>query len=245
MNNSDNSLYKWSNEDEQVLVEWADHSNCYNMLHEIARIKYEKLNLKFNLPMIILSTFVGTINILITKIDIINQYVNTSGPSYALGAISIIVAIIGAVYDLFKVPFFLSEHTLFMKQWDKLARDIKLELIKDRSERMPKKHMMEYFKREYERLMELSPQLPQDVKDEFKRTIKRDNIKIPKNILKEIDQVAVNTKDVVINIPAKPKLDLETENKLLEEEYNKRYHRMHGRRLSTIEMNQLKRQSSI
>lgn len=239
--------FKWTSEDEYLLKEWADHARCYNMLHEIARTKYERLNLKYNIPMIILSTFVGTVNMLTNRIDMINEYVNSDTPSYILGAVSIVVAILGAIYEFFKIPYFLSEHTLYMKQWDKLGRDIKIELIKERNDRMPKKHMVEFFKREYERLTEMSPQLSQDVKDEFKQTVKRENIKVPKNIIKEIDQIQVNTKDIIINIPkSKYEIDLENNNKHIEEEFKKKYERMHGRRPSSIELNtMLKRQNSV
>ena len=244
---ADNS-YKWLPEDEKLLSEWADHSNCYHLLHEIARTKYEKLNLRYNLPMIILSALVGSINMLTTRIEIINQYINSTGPSFILGGISIAVAILGAVYEFFRIPFYLSEHTLYMKQWDKLARDIKMELSKSRDDRIPKKHMIEYFKREYERLTELSPQLSQDVKDEFKLTVKRDKIKVPKNILKEIDQISINTKDIIITIPKKASLgpDLENKNNDIQEAFKRKYSMVHGRRPSTIEINDIiKRQNSV
>ena len=53
---TDCKKFKWKNEQEDILKNWADKALCYKAMHDRAYKKYWCLNAWFNIPVIILST---------------------------------------------------------------------------------------------------------------------------------------------------------------------------------------------
>ena len=58
--NKENNEAEWKEEHEKILVDWADKAMCYQWLHSSANNKFSKLNTRFTIPVIILSTLTGT-----------------------------------------------------------------------------------------------------------------------------------------------------------------------------------------
>jgi hypothetical protein len=62
--NSNSSKHdQWSNEHEILLKSWGDKSNIYYYLHLMTYNLYKIRNMYFALPIIILSTISGSLNI--------------------------------------------------------------------------------------------------------------------------------------------------------------------------------------
>ena len=53
----------WSSYLEDLLSSWADNSLSYSWLNLQSEIKFRRLNYSFTIPIVILSTVVGTINV--------------------------------------------------------------------------------------------------------------------------------------------------------------------------------------
>ena len=66
---------KWNDQTEEILVRWADNSICYKWLHDRSFRKYRYLNYVYTLPVVILSTVTGTLNVGINAI-IPKDYIN-------------------------------------------------------------------------------------------------------------------------------------------------------------------------
>ena len=60
---------------------------------------------------------------------------------------------------------------MILLSWDKFYRNIKLELAKSRNERTPVYQMLKSSKEEFDRLMEISPDIEDKVLDKFKMVI--------------------------------------------------------------------------
>ena len=53
----------WTDDHENILVEWADKALCYKWLHSKSHINYSRANAWYTIPVIILSTLTGTANL--------------------------------------------------------------------------------------------------------------------------------------------------------------------------------------
>jgi hypothetical protein len=188
----------WSEADEELLKEWADHSVCYRWLHEQSHKKYNNIYTKINIPIIIISTITGTASFAQGKIsdEVIRDYV-----AMGIGFFSIFAGILATLLSFFKISEKKERHNNCAKLWDKLHRNIQVEMIKPPSERMPKKNMMEIFKKEYDRLVDDSPLIPDNIINMFENKFKnQDNFKdIQKpNILNVFKPIKVNHLEEII-----------------------------------------------
>ena len=157
---------EWSDEHEMILVEWADKAMCYRWLHSKARIKYYIKNIWFTIPVIIISTLTGTANFAIERIP--EEY----QPYYTItvGTFNIIAGIITTIAQFLKIGELNEAHRVSSITWDKFYRNIKIELSKRRTERVPAFQMLKISKEEYDRLMETSPPIGDEIIKKFKDT---------------------------------------------------------------------------
>jgi hypothetical protein len=188
----------WSEADEELLKEWADHAVCYRWLHEQSHKKYNNIYTKINIPIIIISTITGTASFAQGKIvdEVIRDYV-----AMGIGFFSITAGILATVLSFFKISEKKEQHNNCAKLWDKLHRNIQVEMTKPPSERMPKKNMMEIFKKEYDRLVDDSPLIPDEVITMFENRFKNQetfkDIQKP-NILNVFKSIKVNHIEEII-----------------------------------------------
>nr|UZT28786.1 hypothetical protein [Nucleocytoviricota sp.]UZT29062.1 hypothetical protein [Nucleocytoviricota sp.] len=157
---------EWSDEHEMILVEWADKAMCYRWLHSKARIKYYIKNIWFTIPVIIISTLTGTANFAIERVPEEYQHIYTIG----VGTFNIIAGIITTIAQFLKIGELNEAHRVSSITWDKFYRNIKIELSKRRTERVPAFQMLKISKEEYDRLMETSPPIGDEIIKKFKDT---------------------------------------------------------------------------
>ena len=154
----------WTEDHENILVEWADKAMCYRWLHGRAHQHFSKANTWFTVPVIIISTLTGTANFAQDKF---------SGPTkeyvvVAIGAVNILAGIITTIQQFLKISELNEAHRVSSLSWDKFYRNIKVDLAKSPIERTPVIQMLKSSKEEFDRLMETSPAIPIKVTKEFK-----------------------------------------------------------------------------
>jgi hypothetical protein len=162
-------LLKWNKDDDKILKEWVDKSACFKWLHEKSYKIYKSQYLRLMIPVIIISTLTGAANFALERIS------DTTYQGYAslvVGTFNIIAAIISTIAQFLKTAELKECHNIAARSWDKFNRSIKLELQKDPAERTDKRDLFTYSMKEYDRLVELSPDIPNKVIDEFKNTYK-------------------------------------------------------------------------
>jgi len=162
----DNIQVKWSYQNEQILVEWCDVAQCYKWLNSRAHNKYSYRNAWFTIPAITLSTISGTASFAQASIPIEYQV-------YApmiIGSINILIGILTTIQQYLKVSELNEAHRVSAISWDKFARNIRIELAKSPNERMDAKSFIKISRQEFDRLMETSPAIPQDIVRKFKET---------------------------------------------------------------------------
>ena len=150
--------YKWKDEQEQILKKWGDKALCFKMMHERAYKRYWCLNAWFNIPVIIISTLTGTGNFASGTLGS-----NATTFLFALGALNIGSGIIATIASYTGVAQKLEAHRFSSIHWDKFARKIQIELAKARVDRTKAKDFIKLAADEYDRLIEMSPILPNDI----------------------------------------------------------------------------------
>jgi len=173
---------QWTEEHEYVLVEWADKAMCYRWLHSRSHLAYANLKAWFTIPVICMSTITGTANFAFQKYDSSIQDI----ASNVIGAVNILAAIISTVDQFLKISEFNEAHRVSSISWDKFYRNIKVELAKHPSERINATHMLKISKEEFDRLMETSPMIKNNIVNEFKNTFNVNNDPIKQEAFKQL-----------------------------------------------------------
>ena len=155
---------QWSIEHERILSEWADKAMCYRWLHAKATSMYTKLNIAYTIPVIIISTLTGTANFAQDRVsDSFKHYF-----VMIVGGFNILAGIISTIQQFLKIAQLKVAHSVSTIEWDKLYRNIKIELAKHPSERSDVTLLIAKAKEEYDRLMETSPNIPDKIIEMFK-----------------------------------------------------------------------------
>lgn len=157
---------RWSPENEEILVEWCDVAKVYKWLNVKSHAKYRRLSARFTLPAITLSTITGTASFAQSSLPLSLQ-------SYApavIGSINIFIGILTTVQQYLKIGELNEAYRVSSIAWDKFARNIKIELSKDPTERTDAGQFTKLCRNEYDRLMETSPAIEDDIIKLFKST---------------------------------------------------------------------------
>ena len=159
-------LQKWKREEEYILKEWSDKAMCYKWLHLKSHESFKKLNARYTVPVIVISTVTGTANFAQNRIPdaYLNIFVMT------VGALNLIAGIVSTVHQYLKIAEINEAHRVAYIAWDKFSRNIKIELSKNPNDRLSVMQMLKTCKEEYDRLEETSPPINQTIIDLFKKT---------------------------------------------------------------------------
>ena len=127
-------------------------------MHERAYKKYWCLNAWFSIPVIILSTLTGTANFALKQFG---EFENTV--TLIIGGLNLFAAIISTIAQYTGVAQKLESHRIAAITWDKFARKIQVELAKSRKDRTPAKDFVNNCSESFDRLIEVSPIMSNDI----------------------------------------------------------------------------------
>jgi hypothetical protein len=185
-----NTHVDWTQEHEQILIEWADKAMCYRWLHSKANMLYSYLNTWYTIPVIIISTLTGTGNFAQDRVPLEYQAYFVM----LIGSLNLLAGIITTIQQFLKITQLNEAHRVSSISWDKFYRNIKIELAKHPQERIDVKHMIKTSKEEYDRLMETSPAIPEEIIKKFKQNFNNTETFL-KIIKPEICDILIPTDD--------------------------------------------------
>jgi len=181
----------WKKEEEVLLKQWADKAKCYHWLHNKSREIYQRKNAWFTIPVIIISTIVGTANFAQDRFSEENrQYV-----VIAIGSLSIIAGIITTIYQFLKISEINEGHRVSLLSWGKYYLNIEAELARHPLDRMPPSQLIKISKNEFNRLLEISPFIPKKVLSEFNKKFKKSSNLIKPEIGNNINPLTLFSMD--------------------------------------------------
>jgi hypothetical protein len=167
----------WTSYLEDLLSSWADNSLCYSWLNLQSETKYRRLNYAFTIPIVILSTIVGTINVGMSSIfppEMVHY------GQIGTGCIGIFTGILGTLQNFFKYAQLSEAHRSCAIHWHKFYRQIKTELALESICRKPAGEFFRFAKAEMDRLLDSSPYIPSDIIKKF--ASKNDTLELPEII---------------------------------------------------------------
>ena len=100
----------------------------------------------------------------------------------SVGSVNILAGIITTVQQFLKITELNEAHRACTISWDKFYRNVKVELTKNRNERMNPYQMIKSCKEEFDRLIETSPTIPLKIVQDFKRTFSGGRVKNLENM---------------------------------------------------------------
>ena len=176
----------WSSYLEDLLSSWADNSLSYSWLNLQSEIKFRRLKYSFTIPIVILSTVVGTINVGMNSLFPPNliQY-----GQIGIGCIGIFTGILGTLQNFFKYAQLSEAHRSCAIHWHKFYRQLKTELALESLCRKPAGEFFHLAKSEMDRLLDSSPYIPSDIITKYMNK-NNDSIELPE-ILGNLKQTSV------------------------------------------------------
>jgi len=171
-----NELDYWSNECEILLAEWSEKSSCYRWLHNKSEKKYRSRYYMFSIPVIILSTLTGAANVGM------DSYIDDENKSMAqgiVGGVNIFAGILSTLQTFLKVCENMENHRSAGVSWSKLGRKISIELAIDPNRRQNCHDFLNICRAEYDRLIEQSPLITDDIINTFKKRFKSYEVSKP------------------------------------------------------------------
>ena len=220
-NNKTPVIMEWTSEHEEILIDWADKAMCFRWLHAKSNQIYSCMNAWFTIPVIVMSTLTGTANFAQDRFEADARVI----AAMLIGGVNIIAGILTTVQQFLKITELNEAHRVASISWDKFYRNIKVELAKKPLERMPINEMLKISKEEFNRLMETSPIINDDVIQEFKKTFYPKNLDPDPNKWSESDRMFQDLKkpeicDVLESTRYsvyKPSIEKESQTKTLDE----------------------------
>ena len=211
--NIDENIEDWSDEIESLLAEWAEIGLCYSWLHSYSERKYKKKYHHMSIPIIVLSTLTGTANFA-------DSYVPTGfkqGFSSCVGGLNIFCGILGTLMSFLKYAEIYKSHRISCVSWSKFARNIQIELALKDSKRKNCRDFLKVSRAEYDRLLESSPNIDQDIIGIFNKKFESKYPKVRKPIVcNGLKEVIIYNSDDEIEVKKKvePKNDIEVKKEI-------------------------------
>jgi hypothetical protein len=195
----------WNEYHENILRQWGEASACYRYMHHRSFLMYKKLSLRFNLPVIVLSTITGTANFAQTTLP---ASIQPAAPSI-IGGLNLVAGLIATIMQFLKVNELMENHRTAALGHGGLSRNIRLQLALPREERKKEGlNFVEECKATYDSLLEQSPAIPKKILLNFEKEYPIDGIFTKPEILnvrpipglklpKTVEPIRAITKDTV------------------------------------------------
>ena len=158
----------WDDAIEKILSEMGDEAQINAYLHKRAQEYFTIKNIKFQLPIIILSALSGTGNFISANFPAYSEYI-----ILGVGGVSIFTSIISSVAQFLQVSQLSENHRMSYLSWEKFHSTIKFQLNKRRIARDSIKDFVALIIPEYQRLKEISADIPNHIIESIKTNKKK------------------------------------------------------------------------
>jgi len=182
----------WNSQLEKVISDEGERCLCFSWLHDRSEKRYSSLNTCITLPSIVMATLSGSASIGTGALFNNPVIANT-----LIGITTLSVAILTTVSSYFAWAKRSESHRIATISYKKLYRFILIELALARSERMAAKDMLKVVRDEAQRMAEISPQIPDQIINEFKLKFANTTPEVTKpEITNGLDPIYVYPSDV-------------------------------------------------
>lgn len=177
----------WTKAQETLLAEWSDKAACYRWLHENTERYYQHVSMWLTVPVIIMTTVAGTSNFAVSSLK---EPMSTAA-NYTIGGFTLISGLISTLSKFLRVGEKVEAHRAASMSWGKLNRLISSELSLRRDQRVNCQEFIKISRAEIDRLIEMSPIIPEHIIDDFKREFSLNATLCKPDICNGIDHTTV------------------------------------------------------
>jgi hypothetical protein len=153
----------WNDQIEKVIADEGEKCLSWAWLHDRSQKKYNRLDVIVNVPVITISTIVGS-----ASIGSESLFQGFEKASVVLGIFSIFVAILNTLGSYFAWGKRSEGHRISCINYSKAYNFIKIEMSLPRNQRLAIAEFIKLIKEQLERLKEISPQIPDDIIKDYK-----------------------------------------------------------------------------
>ena len=181
----DGAPKSWHPQQEKVLKMWGEQSACYRYMHFKAYQRFKNMNIRFTLPVIILSTVTGTANF---AQDTFPLAARPYAP-LVIGGLNLVAAIMTTIAQFLKVSELTESHRVSSVDFGKLSRSIRLQLalpVFERSYNGTK--FLEMCRADFDRLVAQCPTIPSIIIKNFEHRFPCEHVRKLKKIRREVTQ---------------------------------------------------------
>ena len=162
--------FEWNEQQELILKKWAEIASCYQWMHDRAYRVYREKNIRFALPVIIISTVTGTANFAQQSFPEEWKHYFIMG----IGTLNLLAGLITTISQFLRINELQEGYRVAEVGFSKLSRNI--EVILDLPIKYRNVHgdsFLESCKQEYDRLIEQSPIIPKNIVLVFNKKFKK------------------------------------------------------------------------
>ena len=172
----------WKQEEENIIKQWSDKALCYQWMHARCREIFKKKNAWFTIPVIIISTITGTANFAQDRFsDDIRDYAVVT-----IGTLSIMAGIITTIYNFLQISELNEGHRVASLSWGKYHNNLKTELSRHPLDRIDSKLAIKMYGEEYDRLIEVSPEIIKKILTLFNNKFKKNEVLVKPDICNKL-----------------------------------------------------------
>tara|TARA_Y100000590_G_C15604820_1_gene971563 strand:+ start:425 stop:1168 length:744 start_codon:yes stop_codon:yes gene_type:complete len=164
----------WTDQQERILAGWCEKAAGYRWMHDKAAKYFKKQNTWLTLPVIAISTMTGSANFLIAGAAGAEDGHIDEPPvlPMVIGAMNLGVAVIGALNQFLRLAENAENHKVAGVAFGSFSRHISCELSIPRSDRDVAQEFVNNCKKEFDRMIENAPDIPDDIVEKFCKMIK-------------------------------------------------------------------------
>jgi hypothetical protein len=181
----------WNDQIEKVIADEGEKCLSWAWLHDRSQKKYNRLDVIVNVPVITISTIVGS-----ASIGSESLFQGFQQASVILGIFSIFVAILNTLGSYFAWGKRSEGHRISSINYSKAYNFIKIEMSLPRNQRLAIVEFIKLIKEQLERLKEISPQIPDDIIKDYKIKFDAENEISKPEITNGLDKIEIFSIDI-------------------------------------------------
>ena len=196
---TNDSAPEWHSQQMLLLRNWAEVCSSYRWLHNQSYGYYKQRNLKFMIPIIVISTLTGTANFAQSSLPASFS----AGAPAVIGVLNLFAALMTTVYQFLKISELLEANRQASINFGKLSRNITVELnlpVKDRGNSGA--DFVKLCRSELDRLIEQSPYIEKRILIKYENLFGSKDIAKPEIVCINKVEIFDDQENKVANIVA-------------------------------------------
>lgn len=159
----------WNERLEEYFAATGEKSHCLSWCHKKAEALYNQRKTYIDLPVIVISSVVGFLSVGSSQ-----MFEDEMAASVGLGIASLLVSVLNTTGTYFGWAKRAEGHRISAIQYSRLFRFLSIEMALPRDERMTPHDLLKYTKDQYDRLQEISPLIPPEIIEEFRKKFEKE-----------------------------------------------------------------------